>query len=64
MSSFWRGTSEEKLNDAEKQVFNLTGLEEDEYSSYPVKFEFPESEWKQQQEENLDETNIAASGWL
>jgi pimeloyl-ACP methyl ester carboxylesterase len=51
MSSFWRGTSTEKLQIAEDELFKHTGLGEGEYKSYPVNIEFGPSDWKEQDEE-------------
>ena len=36
MSSFWKGTSERKLINAEYELLKLSGLDLDSFQSYPV----------------------------
>ena len=64
MSRFWRGISDEKLIEAEKELFRFSGLEEDEYSSYPVEFKFSNSEWKEELDDSLEDGNIESTGWF
>lgn len=46
MKKLWTGYSEEKLIEAERHLFKLSGVADDEYKSYPVYFRFDKSDWE------------------
>jgi len=48
-----------KLQEAEDELVRLSGIDKDQFHSYPVKFTFNESDWKEELKEDIarDQTN-------
>jgi hypothetical protein len=60
MSSFWTGTSNKKLTKAELDLVKFSGIDENEFHSYPIYFEFSEKDWK---ENNNEDADVNGSPW-
>lgn len=62
MSNFWTGVSDEKLQEAEDKLVEVSGLKSHEFHSYPVNFTFSEKDWKKKPEDEKEEIP-RISGW-
>lgn len=57
--SFWTGTSDEQLVDAEIKLVQLSGVDLETFKSYPVNFHFSKEDWKIDESERKEEV----TGW-
>lgn len=60
MTSFWTGTSDKKLAKAELDLVRFSGIDENDFHSYPINFNFSEKDWKENYDEYIDNK---LSGW-
>lgn len=51
MSEIWTGVCDDTLNEAEYEILEISGMNEHEFHSYPVYFEFGEKDWRVRKED-------------